>query len=118
MRNGFVILSFLFLFFQIVSEEYSPEMTPEVVSDIEIMFEEASFQSYQSGMQFNNHVSTVKLQIGGNCTRWSTNAALETALSIMLDGNRPPSSIRTDWTPVYLSNSWTVVMTEQDPDIH
>lgn len=151
MRKGCVVLSLLFLFFQVFSEEHPPEMTPEVVSDLEIMFENSSFQSYQTGMQFKfphpvgftcppnvrdvdtdldgvneqynlysltdcngtNHVSTVKLQIGGNCTRWSTDAALETSLSIMLDANRPPSSNRTDWTPVHLSNSWTVVMTEQ-----
>ena len=154
MKKGFLLFTLVFLFFQIVSEEYHPEMTPEVVSDIEIMFEEALFQSYQSGVPFKfphpvgftctpvlrnidtdldgldeqynlyslsdcggtNHVSTVKLQIGGNCTRWSTDAALETALSIMLDGNRPPSSNRTDWTPVHLSNSWTTVMTEQSPN--
>ena len=154
MKKGLLLFTLVFLFFQIVSEEYHPEMTPEVVSDIEIMFEEALFQSYQSGVPFKfphpvgftctpvlrnidtdldgldeqynlyslsdcggtNHVSTVKLQIGGNCTRWSTDAALETALSIMLDGNRPPSSNRTDWTPVHLSNSWTTVMTEQSPN--
>ena len=61
-----------------------------------------------------NYVSMIKNQVGGNCTRWSTTAALESAVSVMLDSERPEFLNRADWSPVNLSNSWTTIMTEQD----
>ncbi len=59
-----------------------------------------------------NYVSMVKEQVGGNCTRWSTTAAIESAVSVMLDSKRPGAD-KTDWSPVNLSNSWTTIMTTQ-----
>ena len=61
-----------------------------------------------------NYVSMVKEQVGGNCTRWSTTAAIESAVSVMLDSERPKNLDRADWSPVNLSNSWTTIMTAQD----
>ena len=58
-----------------------------------------------------NYVSMVKQQVGGNCTRWSTTAAIESAVSVMLDSERPKNLDRADWSPVNLSNSWTTIMT-------
>ena len=59
-----------------------------------------------------NYVSMVKEQVGGNCTRWSATAAIESAVSVMLDRAKRGAD-KTDWSPVNLSNSWTTIMTTQ-----
>ncbi|MGI6394789.1 MAG: hypothetical protein ACOX2F_08735 [bacterium] len=63
-----------------------------------------------------NHVSSIKDQVAGNCTRWASTAAIETAVSVILDSERPVALYRSraDWSPVNLSESWTVIMNNDE----
>ena len=56
-----------------------------------------------------NYVSSIKTQIGGNCTKWATTAATEIVISTLLD-NYIQSNLN-KWSPVNLSEAWTVVTT-------
>jgi hypothetical protein len=60
-----------------------------------------------------NYVSSIKNQVGGNCTRWACTAALEVASSIVLRDQRPETLWHSilDWSPINLSESYTTIQT-------
>ena len=59
-----------------------------------------------------NYVSNIKDQIGGTCSKWAATAAIETKISTLLDSYIQANTQK--WSPVNLSEAWTIVTTEND----
>ena len=59
-----------------------------------------------------NYVSNIKNQIGGTCSKWAATAAIETKISTLLDSHIQVNTQK--WSPVNLSEAWTIVTTEND----
>ncbi|MBR4531710.1 hypothetical protein IKO70_04800 [bacterium] len=59
-----------------------------------------------------NYVSSIKSQTGGTCLKWAITAATEIVLSTLLDDYIQPNV--TKWSPVNLSEAWTVITTKDD----
>ena len=59
-----------------------------------------------------NYVSSIKNQgASGTCSKWSSTAAMEIFISTMLDPYIKPNVKK--WSPVDLSEAWTIVTTEK-----
>ena len=59
-----------------------------------------------------NYVSSIKNQgASGTCSKWAATAAMEIFISTMLDNYISPNAKK--WSPVDLSEAWTIVSTEK-----